>query len=113
MTIPTVGRVMLFTPAADDIVRFALVAHPDDAPDKLVQLDAHVVYVWPAIDLHQRVNLAVFDQAGNHHAVQGVRVIQDGELPEEGTAFVQWMPYQKAVAKGEIPPTLHAVVEPK
>jgi len=105
---------MLFTPAADDSARFALIAHPDDAPDKPIQLDAHVVYVWPAHEPAQRVNLAVFDHAGNPHAVQGVKVVQevDPANPPIG-AYVTWMAYQKAVARGEIPPVLHAIAEPK
>lgn len=111
MTTPTIGRVMLFTPAANDRARFAVLAHPDaNNNNDLVHYDAHVVYVWPAGD---RVNVVVFDHAGNHHAVHSVAVIQEvgKEQPPVG-AYVTWMPYQKAVAKGEIPPVLHAQPAP-
>lgn len=36
-----------------------------------------------------------------------VVLVQEGD-PEPDGQFCHWMPYQKAVAKGEIPPTLHA-----
>jgi len=43
--------------------------------------------------------------------VVNVHLVQDGEdIPESGT-YCQWMPYQISVARGEIPPVLHAQPE--
>lgn len=56
----------------------------------------------------RNVNLAVFNGDGCAMAVTNVPLIQEGDpRPEEGH-FAEWMPYQKAVAAGEIAPTLHA-----
>jgi hypothetical protein len=91
---PSVGRVVLYR------------GHPDEAT--ALQGDqpcaAFVVYVWN----DRLVNLAVFAHDGNHYPRKSVTLVQDGDEKPSG-AYAEWMPYQKAVAKGEIAPTLHAV----
>jgi hypothetical protein len=55
------------------------------------------------------VNLAVFDANGNGHGRTSVKLVQDGGNPRSvDESYCEWMPYQKAVAKGDIAPTLHA-----
>ena len=90
---PTVGRVVLFTPSVNDPTR-QLAPGPQAAI---------VCYVhWDRM-----VNLAVFDANGRTYPASSVTLVQEGdEKPAQGY-FAEWMPYQKAVAKGEIPPTLH------
>jgi hypothetical protein len=59
------------------------------------------------------VNLTAMRPSGEIMALQSV-VLWHGERgidEEPASAFCCWMPYQKAVASGALPPTLHA--EPK
>lgn len=90
---PSIGRVVLFTPATGDAV-----ARRGEQP-----LAALVTCVWS----DTCVNLAVFDADGHHHARTSVYLIQDDAAKPAGF-YCEWMPYQKAVAKGEIPPAVHA-----
>lgn len=53
------------------------------------------------------VNLSVIDSEGNQYGQRSVPLIQDGESPPR-VAYCEWMPYQKAVASGAIPPVVHA-----
>lgn len=54
------------------------------------------------------VNLTVFDKVGAPHGRTNVLLIQeDNEIPAGGH-YCEWMPYQKDVAAGKIPPVLHA-----
>jgi len=55
----------------------------------------------------EMVHLTVSDAFGETHSRQAVRLIQEGEPIPVGV-YCEWMPYQKAVAKGEITPTRHA-----
>jgi hypothetical protein len=57
-----------------------------------------------------KVNLTVSRPSGETYGVQEV-TLWNGEGKEPHTAYCEWMPYQKAVAKGEIAPTLHDNVE--
>ena len=85
---PTIGRVVWFYPAHSF----------NQQPNA-----ALIAYVW-SDDL---VNLAVFDATGVATNETSVVLFQgDGEPPS--TPYCAWMPYQKAVASGEISPTLHA-----
>lgn len=54
------------------------------------------------------VNLAVFGPLGDCQGRLNVVLVQDTETPPKIGAYCEWMPYQKAVAAGTIPPTLHA-----
>lgn len=38
---------------------------------------------------------------------EGVPLLQDDDPIPVGSAYCTWMPYQKAVASGAIPPVLH------
>jgi hypothetical protein len=53
------------------------------------------------------VNLAVFGPQGNLTAVTDVPLRQPGDEELAGI-YCEWMPYQQQVARGEIPPVLHA-----
>ena len=65
--------------------------------------------------VHERgINVAGFDEHGVAYRASGVRLVQpDEEIPASfsGT-WAEWMPYQKAVAAGEIAPLVHAVTIP-
>ena len=42
-------------------------------------------------------------------AMTSLRLVQEGDQFGDWEPHAEWMPYQKSVAKGEIPPTLHAM----
>ncbi len=82
---PTVGRVVWYTPSADD--------HEEMAAAQLQPLAAIVAHVWS----DTCVNLAVFDANGIAHNRTSVLLVQDdGARPDGG--FCEWMPYQKGQA---------------
>jgi hypothetical protein len=83
MISPTVGRVVWFTPSADDtIVR-----------NGTQPLAAIVTCVWS----DTCVNLAVFDANGVATNRTSVLLIQD-DAARPGGYFCEWMPYQKGQA---------------
>jgi hypothetical protein len=63
-------------------------------------LRADIVYVHD----DQYVALNVDDHEGKRHFMSKVFLLQDGDKPPLGGSYAEWMPYQKAVAKGEIAP---------
>jgi hypothetical protein len=85
MIVPTLGRVVWFTPGAHDLI----------ATDRDGRCAAIVVRVWPN---DRMVNLTVFDADGNCHSRTSVRLIQDDDQPGEGLGYCAWMPYQKGQA---------------
>ena len=96
---PTPGRVVWFWPStANPDVGSSFCYHDREQP-----CAALVAYVWG----DSCVNLHVFDQNGVGHNFTSVPLVQEGE-PKPGGYFCEWMPYQKKVAAGEIPPVLHA-----
>jgi hypothetical protein len=68
---------------------------------------ALVTYVWG----DRLVNLVVFDANGNSRGETSVTLLQDDDVGNVYGSFASWMPYQKAVAKGEIAPKLEAKIE--
>ena len=86
MITPTVGRIVWF----EDGVRKTQAAI--------------ITYVWS----DTLVNLTVFDPNGIPFSQTSITLEQD--VPTGALPHCRWMPYQKAVAKGEIAPTLHAQV---
>jgi hypothetical protein len=91
---PTIGRNIYYRPGPNDHESGMQIF--GDRP-----LDAHIVYVWP----DSEVNLVVFDHNGGMHRRTRVPInCGDHIFPR-----AEWMPYQTQVAKGQIPPTLHAV----
>ena len=107
MITPTVGRVVYFRPGNG--ARSRMHIRPGNltgGPEQPCRAD--IVYVWN--DRNIAVN--VDDHEGQRHYFSPVVLIQDGEKPPKGLSYCEWMPYQKAVAKGEIAPTLHAAGAP-
>ena len=54
--------------------------------------------------------MAAFDANGKSYGFTSITLRQEGD-PDQGFAggdYCKWMEYQKAVAKGEIPPAVHA-----
>lgn len=107
---PTVGRVLLYKPGKNDADQ-AMTQIPEyvekDVED--VRFPVTVCYVYKK--LRNRVNVAGYDAVGVPFSRQCVHLQQDGMEPYPGDAqegFCEWIPYQKAVASGQIPPTLHA-----
>lgn len=92
---PTVGRVVWFFPISQDQL-------PKNGKEPLA---AMITCVWS----DTCVNLVVFDANGHPHGgYTSVLLHQEGSPIPDGGYYATWMPYQKAVASGQIPPTLHA-----
>jgi hypothetical protein len=90
---PTVGRVVWYQPDSAERIK----GEPHD------QVCAAIItYVWS----DTMVNLMVMTPNGVPYGVTSVALVQEGA--KYGGRWCTWMPYQKAVAKGEIAPTLHA-----
>ncbi len=87
---PTVGRVVW-------------VVRPHDTTDIKQPEAGTVVYVFN----DHLINVAGFDHNGNSFKLTSLALVQDDEPKPEGK-FACWMPYQKAVAAGEIPAPKHA-----
>jgi len=100
MIVPTVGRIVLYHPGPDDPASELIPRSPQAAI---------ICYVWNDTN----VNLCVFDSNGAPYPRTSVYLLQEEPGPNvrPHSQYAEWMPYQQAVAKGEIPPTLHA--EPK
>lgn len=86
---PAPGRMMWYYPAVGE-------AHEGEGP-----LSAQIAWVSPD---GTRVNASVLNPGGVPFAAQNVLVVQEGEAPEEGVAFVTWMPYQIGQAKAAVTP---------
>lgn len=80
---PTVGRVVLYHPHGQTDSAWL---SPGDQP-----LAALVAYVWN----ERLVNLVVFTANGVPLGKTSVRLLQDDDKPYEGSAYCEWMPYQK------------------
>jgi hypothetical protein len=93
MIVPSIGRVVWFQPA-----------HFVGARDLAQPFAALVAYVHS----DRCINVGAFDANGTPFAACSVALLQDDDPIPAGGYYATWMPYQKAVAKGEIPPTLHA-----
>jgi hypothetical protein len=98
MIAPTVGRIVHYHPRPMEISMGSI---PDPKGQPLAAKIAHV-------NLDGTVNLGVLDADGNGYSRRFVPLVQEGESAPETGDWCEWMPYQKAVAKGEIAPTLHA-----
>lgn len=107
---PTVGRVVWYRPYIKPITAPGMFANARDGYDNAMAcipgepLSAQVV----AVAADDCVSLAVTDINAVVHSRHNVLLWQgEGERPT-GRRFCEWMPYQKAVAAGEIPATKHA-----
>lgn len=83
---PTPGRVVWYHPAAGDT---GIAINDPSQP-----CAAMIAYVWHA----HMVNLTVSDHNGQAQSRTSVRLLQDGEKPMPGTAYCEWMPFQKGQA---------------
>ncbi|KVD35441.1 hypothetical protein WI84_16360 [Burkholderia ubonensis] len=82
MIVPTVGRVVWFTPSSNT-------SESNFAPGApLAALIAHV-------HSDRLVNLAVFDANGTAHSRTSVPLLQDDDKPIQGGYYAEWMPFQK------------------
>jgi hypothetical protein len=96
---PTVGRVVLYTPAKTQ----------DGRGDAKQPYAAIVCFVHD----ERAVNLVVFDHLGRPHGRQNVQLLQDADAPRDpaGEGFAQWMAYQVQVAARERAAVQHAAPE--
>lgn len=86
---PTPGRVVLFN--LNGASSGTICAASDGAP-----LPALVARVWN----DRAINVGGFDANGTPFAYTSLKLLQDDdEVPETGTPFACWMPYQKAQAE--------------
>ena len=82
--VPTVGRVVWFTPSrAFTPPDFLLI-------DRDKPCSAMVAYVWT----DNLVNLTVSDHYGKTFGMTSVQLVQAGEPRPENGYFCEWMPYQ-------------------
>lgn len=77
-------------------------------------LAATVVQVWS----DHCVNLQVLDANGRAHAVTSVPLLQGDDAAPQGSAYAEWMPYQKGQAakhdaKSELPAHVVRMVDEK
>lgn len=94
MIVPTIGRVVWYFPDDYDIKIRGM-----HSLDRAHPFAADVVFVHS----DTCVNLKVHDHTGHSYNRGSVPINVEGISPR-----AEWMPYQKAVAGGEIKPTLHA-----
>ena len=86
---PTVGRVVLFYPAADRWAGYTFAVG-----------QAHAAQIALAHNDHY-VNLGVLDQQGRHLALQEVPLLQADDLIPDAD-HCRWMPYQVGQARKEV-----------
>ncbi|MBU3577496.1 hypothetical protein [Polynucleobacter sp. UK-Kesae-W10] len=87
--IPTVGRIVWFTPADHDGIG---------------QLNGQpLAAIVAGVHSDTSVNLAVFDAYGNTQQRSSVRLVQPGEDKPDGGSYASWMPYQVKSAGIELP----------
>jgi len=82
---PTVGRVVHYYPAADDL---------GAKPDHGQPLAALIARVWS----DTCVNLAYMDANGVSYNKTSVLLVQDDDAARPGSGYCAWMPYQKGQA---------------
>lgn len=83
---PTVGRVVLYHPAANSA---AIYAAADGSP-----VPALIARVWN----DRMINIGGFDANGNPFGATSVPLLQDDDAIPEGGNYACWMPYQKGQA---------------
>jgi hypothetical protein len=88
MIVPTVGRVVWFTPSIPPAPGF--VHH-----DRTKPCAAMVTHVWG----DRLVNLVVFDSNGTPSGQTSVVLLQDDDLKSAFGRFCSWMPYQVGQAR--------------
>jgi hypothetical protein len=76
---PSIGRVVLFTPAHSEFAGYV------DQP-----FAAMVAYVWN----DRMINIGYLDKNGVHANATSVPLLQDDDAEPEGGFYCQWMPYQ-------------------
>ena len=100
--IPTVGRIVWFTPADHDGIG-RLSGQP-------------LAAIVAGVHSESQVNLAVFDAYGNTQQRSNVRLVQPGEDTPDGAPYAAWMPYQVKAAGIELPvveaPALESDIAP-
>lgn len=92
ITAPTVGRKVWYRPSEWDRAGangMAVAAAPGSINGE--PLDATVIAVWG----DRMVNLLVTDITGKQCPRLSVTLVQPGDTPPTGSAYCEWMPYQK------------------
>lgn len=82
---PTIGRVVL-------------VHRPNMTNDPSQPEAALVAYVWN----DRLINVGGFTHGGSPFYAASLQLLQDDDpKPEDGTAYAEWMPFQKGQAKAQ------------
>jgi hypothetical protein len=81
---PTIGRVVLFTPAKNDTA----ISHYGQ------EIPALVCHVWG----DRCINIGGFDSNGKSFGRTSVPLLQDDDAVPEHGFYCEWMPYQKGQA---------------
>lgn len=84
---PTVGRRVHFRPNAEHQATLGVF-------DATQPCDAGVLYVWD----DRRINIEATGPSGIKIAVQGVQLVQEGDVVADGDSYAEWMPYQTVQA---------------
>ncbi len=74
---PTVGRVVWYHPQGHSETHAAIIAR---------------------VNNDETINIAWFDVMGGAQSAQSVPLIQDAPVAQTGSAYCEWMPYQKGQA---------------
>lgn len=96
MITPTIGRVVLL--------------HEPNSPHgkaREIPVPALVCFVHS----DRCINVGGFNDQGYPIRAVSVPLLQDDDKVPATGIYACWMPYQKAVASGQIPPVLHEVLE--
>lgn len=96
MIIPTIGRVVLVRNRHANVRK----DYPEAATVAFVHND-------------RLINVSGVDHDGMLFAMHSLQLVQEEDAAPTDAPYAEWMPYQKAVAKGEIAPVLHATPESK
>jgi len=93
---PTVGRKIWYRPSEAERQGYrSLALLPDIDGEGFQPLDATIVGVHGA----DRINLLVVDAIGRAWPRLNILLIQEGDMPPDGEAYAQWMPYQTGQAQ--------------
>jgi hypothetical protein len=91
---PTNGRIVWYTPFKNELLSPYGMVVQRDKDGYVIPLTAQICAVWGP----NCVNLLVTDASGKTFAVTSRTLLQDGDTPNPGGGYAEWMPYQKGQA---------------
>lgn len=91
---PTNGRVVLYSPGANDVLRKELLERETTAANMFGGVGPRLAATVAWVNPDGSVNLTVHDPSGNIHARRKVRFVQPDEVVHVDESHAHWMPYQ-------------------